>query len=196
MNKTKILFSFVIAVCMSSILSSCKKDDPYVVISAVTSCSPELLDFVIPTVTITGDNGQSQSYELTSSDFKESDKGGSIEIDITVNGLTSSTSSTVMNYIAKSEKRFDCETVSGNIVVTYALKDNWSLDSEKYVFYHGIGYDYRAVSEDGISVTVEGDYIKPIAHEISKENVNKYLNELVSSMDKISFKVTVPSVVR
>lgn len=193
MGKVKQFFAFLIAVCISCIASSCNEEEPYVVISAVTSCSPDLLEFVTPTVTITGDDGQTQSFTLSPSDFKESEKGGSIEINITVNGQTSSTSSTIMNYIATSDKRFDGETVSGSIAVTYALKDKYSVNGEKYVFYHGIGYDYRAVGDKGLSITTQGNYIKPIAFEVDKNDVEEYLNKIVTEADKVSFKVTVPT---
>lgn len=153
MEKVKHIFISIFALCLSCAISSCHEEDPYVIISAVTSCSPDLLDFVTPTLTITGDNGQTQSFVLSPSDFKESDKGGSIEINISVNGQTSSTSSTIMNYIATSDKRFDGETVSGSIAVTYALKDNYVVNSDKYVFYHGVGFDFRAVGDEGISIT-------------------------------------------
>ncbi len=196
MRKIKHILASFIAVCLSFAVSSCHEEDPYVVISAVTSCSPDLLDFVTPTVTITGDNGQTQSFVLSPSDFKESDKGGSIEINITVNGQTSSTSSTIMNYIATSDKRFDGETVSGSIAVTYTLKDNYVINSDKYVFYHGVGYDYRAVGDEGISITTEGNYIKPIAYEVSKDEVEGYLIKLVATTDKISFKVNTPTSVK
>lgn len=196
MVKVKQSFKFFIALCLSCVVSSCHEEEPYVVISAVTSCSPDLLTFITPTVTITGDDGQTQSFVLSPSDFKESDKGESIEINISVNGHTSSTSSTIMNYIATSDKRFDGEPVSGSIAVIYALKDNYTINGEKYVFYHGIGYDYQVVGEEGISIKTDGNYFKPIAYEVGKDEVEEYLNALVTKTDKISFKVTVPTYVK
>lgn len=193
MEKAKLIFTFIVALCLSCVFSSCNDDEPYVVISAVTSCSPDLLDFVTPTVTITGEDGQTQSFVLSASDFKESDKGGTIEINISVNGQTTTASSTITNHIATRDIRFDRESISGSIVVTYALKSGYTVNNEKYVFYHGVGYDYRAVGDKGISITTDGDYIKPIAYEVGKDEVEEYLNELVSKTDKISFKVTAPT---
>lgn len=196
MRKVKHIIASFISVCLSFAVSSCHEEDPYVVISAVTSCSPDLLDFVTPTVTITGDNGQTQSFVLSPSDFKESDKGGSIEINISVNGQTTTASSTITNHIATRDIRFDRESISGSIVVTYALNSGYTVNNEKYVFYHGVGYDYRAVGDKGISITTDGDYIKPIAYEVGKDEVEEYLNELVSKTDKISFKVTAPTIAK
>lgn len=176
-------------------LTSCCDDDdvitpPYIDITAVTSCSPDLLQFVTPTVTITGDNGESQSFVLSPSDFKESNKGGTIEINVTVNGVTTSTSSTATNFVANVTKKFDREMVSGEIKVSYALKENAVFDKEQYIFFHGIGYDSKTV-KDGFSFALEGAYIKPIAHEVSNEKVLDYLTELVAEVDKTSFKVTI-----
>lgn len=196
MEKVKQNFIFFIALCLLCTVSSCREEEePYVVIYAITSCSPDLLDFVTPTVTITGDDGQTQSFVLSPSDFSDSDKGGKIELNVSINGQTSSFSSTLMNYIASNEKRFDGKSVSGSIVVTYALKDNYTINGEKYVFFHGIGYEYKAVGEKGISSMTEGNYIKPIAYEVGKDGVEEYLNNLVTKTDKIPFKVTVPTVI-
>lgn len=173
-------------------LSSCKDEDPYVDIIAVVSCSPDLLEFATPTVTITNVKGESQSFTLSPSEFKESDKGGEIHINVTINGVTSSTSSTAMNYVATANKRFDGETVSGDIQVTYSIKDNVSLDKDEYIFFHGIGYDSKAMGEDGISVSTEGAYIKPVAYELSKDEVETYLTELSTKIDKTSFNVKTP----
>ena len=176
-------------------LTSCCDDDndPYIDITAVTSCSPDLLQFVTPTVTITGDNGGSQSFVLSPSDFKESDKGGTIEINVTVNGVTTSTSSTATNFIADVTKKFDGETISGEIEVSYALKENVVFDKEQYIFFHGIAYESKTVNKDGFSFSLEGTYIKPIAHEVPNEEVMDYLTKLVAEVDKTSFKVTVPN---
>ena len=183
----KIVLAFVACVIGLG-LPSCK-EDPYVEIIAVNSCSPDLLEFVTPTVTIRNVNGESYSVVLSPSDFKESTKGGEIHINVTGNGNTTSTSSTAVNHIATASKRFEGESASGEIEVNYAIKDNVVLNKENYIFFHGTGYDYKT-SGSGLSVISESSYIKPIAYEVSKEDVENYLKELSSMTDKTPFKVS------
>lgn len=157
-------------------------------IIAVASCSPDLLEFVTPTVTIRNANGESHSVVLSPSDFKESTKGGEIHINVSGNGNTTSSSSTAVNYIATVSKRFEGESVSGEIEVTYAIKDNVVPNKENYIFFHGIGYDYKASGSE-LSVITEGSYVKPIAHEVSKGEVENYLKDLSTKTHKTPFQV-------
>lgn len=164
---------------------------PYIDIISVTSCSPDLLEFVTPTVTITAENGETQSQTLSPSDFKESEEGSSININVSINGYETTSSSTTVNYIAKYIKRFNTESISGKIEVSYTLNDKVEMNKDSYVFFHGVGYDSTCHDKDGINITTNGSYMKPVAYKIQKEDVDKYLKELISSSDEISFKVSV-----
>ena len=177
---------------MSMGLTSCiTKEDPYIDIIAVTSCSPDLLEFVTPTVEIIGDNGEKQSYILSSADFTETEDGGSITVNITINGQQTTIASTVINNIAKSIKRFDdVESMKGNISVSYTLKPDYILDKEKYIFFHNVGYRYNVKSKEGIELKDFGITVKPIANEIDKEDVENYLKNLISKPDETSFSVS------
>lgn len=171
-------------------LSACK-DDPYVDIISVTSCSPDLLEFVTPTVTITADNGQSESFTLSPSDFEESTEGGSINITVSVNGNESSLNSTAVNYIAKRMMHFeDVTSMAGKIEVKYALKPDVNMDKDSYVFFHGVGYNSKVSDGDSFTLSGNGGYIKPTAYQVSKDEVQKYLNDLVSSTDQTRFAVS------
>lgn len=150
-----------------------------------------MLEFVTPTVEISGSNGESKSFTLTRSDFNESDKGGAITINVTVNGETTTLSSTAVNNIAECMKRFETESIEGHISVKYTLNANAQPTKDKYVFFHNVGYDCKAKNENNLLVTTNGSYTIPTAYEISKEDVKKYLDELVASGDETPFKVSV-----
>ena len=181
----------IITIVFSFCFTSCNEEDPYVDITAVTSISPDLLQFVTPTVTITGINGETQSFVLSASDFKESYEGGSIQINVTVDGITNSSSSTAVNNIATSTKRFDGVTaISGEIEVSYSIKDNINLDKNSYIFFHSIGYEHKIMNKDGFSVSEKGAFIKPIANEVTKDEVINYITKLSSETDKTSFDVS------
>lgn len=173
-------------------LTACPSpDDPYVDIISVTSCSPDLLEFVTPTVTVTADNGQSESFTLSPTDFEESTEGGSINITVNVNGNESSSGSTVVDYVAKRMMHFeDVTSMSGRIEVRYALRPDVKPDKESYVFFHGVGYNSKVSDGDSFTISGNGGYIKPTAHQVSKDEVQKYLNDLVSSTDQTRFAVS------
>lgn len=192
----RILLAFMLIVGMSLGLTSCT-EDPYIDIIAVTSCSPDLLEFVTPTVEIIGDNGEKQSYVLSSADFTETEDGGSITVSVTINGQQITIASTVINNIARSIKRFDdVESMKGNISVSYTLKPDYTLQKEKYIFFHNVGYRYNAKSKEGIEFKDFGITVKPIANEVDKEDVKDYLNNLISKPDGTSFSASVAQSVK
>lgn len=175
-------------------LTSCQ-DDPYIDIIAVTSCSPDLLEFVTPNVEIIGDNGEKQSYVLSPTDFTETEEGGAIIINVTINGQQTSTASTTINNIARSIIRFDdVESINGSISVSYTLKPDYTLKKEKYIFFHNVGYRFNTKSKEGIELKDFGITIKPIADEVNKEDVENYLNNLLSKPDNTSFSASVAQV--
>ena len=176
------------AVSMMAGLTSCHQD-PYVDIIAVTSCSPDLLEFVTPTVTITGDNGETQSWTLFAQDFKETTEGGSISITITVNGQTSTSESTTVNNVAERTIRFeDMESMKGDIVVTYKMNPDVSIDRDSYVFFNGVDYKSTVSPKDGPEIS-DNSVMKPTAYEVKKADVEEYLNKLVAEGDKTAFSV-------
>lgn len=179
-------------------LTSCiMSEDPYIDIIAVTSCSPDLLEFVTPIVEIIGENGENQRYELTAKDFSESEEGGSISIKEIINGQQSTKDSTVLDNIARNIQRFDdVESIKGNISVSYSLKPNYSLNKDTYVFFHKVNYRYNAQSKEGIELKDIGVLIKPTAYQISKQDVESYLTNLSSNPDETSFNVSVPQPVK
>lgn len=186
-------FKFSIAtllmLCMGFGLISCIADH-YIDIIAQTSCSPDLLEFVTPIVTITGDNGESQSFELSKSDFHETTEGGSITINVTINGVTTTIASTAVNNVAECPKRFDGESIKGDITVKYSVKPDFVLEKEKYVFFHEVNYRYYSMSKDGIGMSLSGTSIKPIASEVSKDEVKAYLDKLIADEHRQSFNVS------
>ena len=165
--------------CVGVGLTSCTEH--YIDIVAQTSCSPDLLEFVTPVVTITGENGESQSFELSSSDFHETTEGGSI----TINIASTTISSTAVNNVAECTKRFnDVESMKGDIKVSYTKKQNISFNKDKYVFFHGIGYRYKTYLIEEI-----GQPFKPIGTEVSKEEVSEYLEKLIKEGNSTLFSV-------
>ena len=155
----------------------------YIDIIAQTSCSPDLLEFVTPVVTITGENGESQSFELSNTDFHETTEGGSI----TINVSSTTIASTAVNNVAECTKRFNkVESMKGDIKVDYTLKPNVSPNKDKYVFFHGVGYRYKT---DLIAIIAQP--FKPIGSEVNKEDVGEYLEKLSKNGDSTSFSVSV-----
>lgn len=194
MKKIKNLTLGIMTIPMMVGLTACPPDhrDTYVEVTAVTSCSPDLLQFVTPTVTITGDNGETQSWTLSAQDFKETTEGGSITINITVNGQTSTSESTTVNNVAERSIRFeDVESMKGDIVVTYKMNPDVSIDKDSYVFFNGVDYKSTVSPKDGPAIS-DNSVMKPTAYEVKKADVEEYLNKLVAEGDKKAFSVGNP----
>lgn len=180
----------LLALGLMSGLTSCEEEEeePYINIISVTSCSPDLLEFVIPTVTITADNGKSVSFVLNASDFEESEAGLSNDYTLTINGVSVGVTSVKVNNIAKRPVRYDdCESIKGTITVNYALKDNIAMEKDSYIFYHDVAYDYDVRNEKGGGPSAVGNYAKPYQITVSKKNVEEYLQQLVSEGDNTTF---------
>ena len=185
--------------CIVSIvtLTSCEEDNG-IKLTSLTSCSPDLLEFVTPVVTISTTDGYKETFVLSQADFANSNEGGSITIDVNTNvnvnindrdANSSSVSSVTTNYISympSSPLKFSSTSLKGEIKVSYRVKDNYKLNKENYVFFHNVGYKYTLETDISMTSTV---YFKPIAQTIRAEKVEEYLKKLAESTDRININI-------
>ena len=186
--KLKHLLYLSATLAVTTMLTACPDPTPdptpSIDIIAKVSCSPDLLEFVVPNLQIIPEEGKATSYTLNPEDFKETEEGSGITI--IVNGVESG--STRIDNIAEYTRNFDNVTsIQGNIVVSYTRKPDVTVDKESYIFFHQVDYTYK--QNNVIFSQTINNYWKPIAYKLTSDEVETYIENLTSTPDEIIFKV-------
>lgn len=168
--------------------SSCEDDEEYMVVDYEYSCSPDLLEFVTPTIHYLDNNGVQQDVSLKKEDFKTKSHG-TTTLDLTINGNTSTCTKEFVDNIWNFKKRYDGWVAKDEIKVTYELKDGISIDPEKkYSFFHSKCNYTCNVYSDGTLVHTYYKSAVPTETIVQGEaDVRDYLS--VIAMKEISFKM-------
>lgn len=129
---TKILFP----VAVLFLLSSCSKD-PYVDFNYELTCSEDLLEYVTPVVTYTGNNANSVTFRIDESEWKEkSENLSTINVSVIIDG-EKMTKDTKRLYWQKKVKYGDDDftIVEDKMLVKYELKKGVTPDMLPKNFY-------------------------------------------------------------
>ncbi|MBD5318054.1 MAG: hypothetical protein HDS09_02140 [Bacteroides sp.] len=200
MKKSKNLLIAIMAIVISTLITGCKDEhEPEIKLQPIAHVSSDLLKFVTPTVTITTANGDTKSFILSASDFKE--KGLSVTVthtfNLTINGQTTETTTIfkiIDNVDSSGELTYSRDKVEGDITISYTRNPNVAVEDNGYIFFHGIGYEYKATNDNGHSKSGELDGFNVLQDYqcVEKSDVEEYISNLISAVDKVSFKVQVP----
>lgn len=176
MERLKFSLLSVMSVLLFTLSSCCDDNDDYMVATFSFSCSPDLLDFVIPTVHYWDNNGVQKNITLKKDDFKTISKG-SATINTTINGVKTTTTKEFIDNYWKFKKRYDGLEAKDKIWVTYELKDENVINPDKvYSFYHGFFNSEWYVYLDDSLVKIYEKSSMPEEVDISCEaNVQEYL---------------------
>lgn len=148
--------------------------DNHIEAVAFVTCSEDLLEFVIPTVTIEA-NGTSQTYVLSEADFEESTNEPTDE------------SNKKNTLVAKISKDFDGKSISGSVTVQYSLKKDVEITKDQYYFKHSVNYSLiphvKGLIYNGVSIA------PTVGRFVEKDAVESYLNNLISEEDSKNFQL-------
>lgn len=189
-TKIKKLLICAMAFIITTTISSCEEEDK-VKIDINYCCSPDLLEFVIPTLHYTEDSGQQTDITLSKTNFKLIDRGN-ITIDIIINGEKVSIKQNFEENNYTFTKSYSGWTINDNFQVTYELKKDIEIEPEKeYVFYHTFSNYTVTPYKDGMPAKVE---VKDNTIEVRKlkgREVSDYLASLPYTTVDLVLDITV-----
>lgn len=179
MSFIKKLF-YVLWVALIPVFCSCEDDDESVDIYYTLCCSEDLLDFVVPVVSYTDENGAEQSITLSDEYWRQEQDGDDGD---------SSTEAQNYKYWRK-HLHFDCFGVSSKAVVRYMPKST-AGDFEKlmYVFVHYLNCGYQVKSNSVQSQKIALDTSEDILIGKDEKGVQEYIDNLVNTPDEVCFSV-------
>lgn len=181
MSFIKKLF-YVLLVVLIPALCSCEDDDESVDLHYTLCCSEDLLDFVVPVVSYTDENGTEQSITLSDEYWKQEQDGD-------VDDGDSSTESQKYKYWSK-HIHFDCFGVSSKAVVRYMPKSTTGdFGKSIYVFVHHLNCGYQVTGNSVQNQKIALDTSKDILIGINKKGVQEYIDNLVNTPDEVRFSV-------
>ncbi|MCD8237149.1 MAG: hypothetical protein LUD00_11020 [Prevotellaceae bacterium] len=177
MSFIKKLF-YVLWVVLIPALCSCEDDDESVDIYYNLCCSKDLLDFVVPVVSYTDENGTEQSMTLSDEYWKQEQD---------VDDGDSNTESQKYKYWSK-HIHFDCFDVSSKAVVRYMPKSTAEdFGKSIYLFVHRLNCSYQVTSKSIQNQNIVLDFSRDIL--IGEKDVQEYIDSLVNTPDEVRFSV-------
>lgn len=173
--------------------ASCKDDDepfePYTDITVAVSCSPDLLEFVTPEITFTPAEGESETIELTTADFKQTDNFNSTEFKVDM-GENDSTAP-VVNNIATVTKRITADHPSGIFTLRYRVNDSNPKDKDKYRMFYGLAVETKSNTNSTTNYTGELERVTPVLQELTDDDLIGYLVNLAFGSIDVDYDITV-----
>lgn len=179
MSFIKKLF-YVFWVALIPVFCSCEDDDESVDIYYTLCCSEDLLDFVVPVVSYTDENGAEQSITLSDEYWRQEQDGDDGD---------SSTEAQNYKYWSK-HLHFDCFGVSSKAVVRYMPKSTaGDFGKSINVFVHHLNCGYQVTSNSVQTQKIALDTSKDILIGKDENGVQEYIDNLVNTPDEVRFSV-------
>lgn len=130
----KLVFITIASLLAMVSLSSC--DEKYADLDVLIDCSPDVLEYMTPTIELTVNGGERVKKILSILDFEETE-GYTIHYE----------SGTKVNlYRYKYQSRYDNSEIEGTVTVSYSLKPNVSFSKDLYIFSNYIDFSYTLVN--------------------------------------------------